>query len=427
MSHRITVPLKRGLFRKRPIDLQDVLAGVPRAVWLSGSVPLHLPIDHDVLIGCDGAARGVALTAREDGVVVRLFTCASRADVDLAVDLVASFMRAGSGTANDEEGTNFEDVRELFAHYDETRRAGYVAWGPHVVTEHVTGEDAISLSGPWCAVTLAASDLRAWREKGGDFSARVVDYMVASQTIARAARRALEHGPIEELHRLVGEPTREAACTGIAQWIEESWADPALRARACERLGALPPALLGDGRVLFCALRLLSEHECEAANSDAALADRVRVLASACACRDPHFAIRVAGEALGLAQKGSFAAALVLFDAVVEWPRLPVPAQGTWMGNALWAVQADNNKLRVDAARARRYVTLALAYGPANPAIFFNAACVSSELGDHERALSLISLAAHHRYPHLAAITREPLFEPLRRDPRFEVAMAGRL
>jgi hypothetical protein len=461
MSHRIAVPFKRGLFRKRPIDLVDVLFGVPRALWLADSDPPHLPLGEVALVACEGAARGVALEAREDGVEVRLFTCASRADVDLAVDLAAAFMSAGSGSAVNGEGISFSHVRELFAHYDEARRAAYVAWGPSVVAEHLSGKNALALSGPWASVTISAAELRAWREEGGDLATSVLEHLARMQSIARAAHRALDDGPVQDLHRLAAEETRDAACGGVAQWLERTSAVPTERAGVWDRLSALPPAILADGRVLFPALRLFAELAAERANGanaanaahgaertdgadrapQRALAERLRALACGCACRDAAFAHRLAREAFALAQQGKFAGALSLFDAVVEWPRLSAVSgvaerrtpsvapseQSTWMCNALWAVQADNNKLPLDAARARRYVTLSLPYGPENPAIFFNAACVSFELGDRERALSLVSLAAHHRYPNLAAIAREPLFEPLRGDPRFAVAMEGRL
>jgi hypothetical protein len=109
--------------------------------------------------------------------------------------------------------------------------------------------------------------------------------------------------------------------------------------------------------------------------------------------------------------------ALKLFDALL-------PAQGLALStycNALWVVQDDNTHLGVDEPRARRYLDFCLPHGPDNPAVFFNACCVLSELGDLEGALARLRDATMHGFSRdvmREQIQSQPLFAALRSDGR---------
>jgi hypothetical protein len=110
--------------------------------------------------------------------------------------------------------------------------------------------------------------------------------------------------------------------------------------------------------------------------------------------------------------------AIGLFELIIDVPKLGLTAYN----NALYAIARDNNGLPIDPARHRRFVAAALPHGPENPSIFFNAACVLMELGETERVFECIGLAVRHGFEDLAKMRGEPLFEPLRDDPRFAAA-----
>ena len=97
-------------------------------------------------------------------------------------------------------------------------------------------------------------------------------------------------------------------------------------------------------------------------------------------------------------------------------------AQATWACNALCAVCSDNNRLAPEPERAGRYLEACLRFGPENPGIYFNAACVAFQLGDHDRVFDYIACAVRYKYENLEGIRDEPLLAPLRRDPRFDAA-----
>jgi hypothetical protein len=104
-----------------------------------------------------------------------------------------------------------------------------------------------------------------------------------------------------------------------------------------------------------------------------------------------------------------------LFELALTCPGLAL----TGYNNALHAVMHDNNGLPIDPDRHRRFIAAALPHGPANTSIFYNAACVYMELGEHERVLDNIELALRHGFDKLDMIRNEPLLAPLRADARF--------
>ena len=116
-----------------------------------------------------------------------------------------------------------------------------------------------------------------------------------------------------------------------------------------------------------------------------------------------------------LGMSGKFKEALQLFDFLVEIPDLDL----TVYNNALWAVMHDNNKLPIDPVRDRKYLKACLPYGPQNPAIFYNAACIYFELGELDKVFENIKLAIKYNYENIEALRTEPLFAPIVNDPKF--------
>lgn len=119
-----------------------------------------------------------------------------------------------------------------------------------------------------------------------------------------------------------------------------------------------------------------------------------------------------------LGMSGKFKEALQLFDFLIDIPNLNL----TVYNNALWAVMHDNNKLPLDPKRERKYLKSCLPYGPKDPAIFYNAACIYYELGELDKVFENIKLAIHYNFEDIEAMRTEPLFKPIFNDPRFKDA-----
>jgi len=116
-------------------------------------------------------------------------------------------------------------------------------------------------------------------------------------------------------------------------------------------------------------------------------------------------------------------AATELYEAAIS---LPEPIDLSVYTNALWVLQHDNTGRPVDPARNHRFLAACLPHAPRNPAIYFNAACLTFEMGDDETTLVHLARCIASRYPGAAAIQDEQLFQPLRaRDPRFDELFAA--
>jgi hypothetical protein len=153
-----------------------------------------------------------------------------------------------------------------------------------------------------------------------------------------------------------------------------------------------------------------------------ALADRVLTAARGWVAADPRrLGSRLGYRAYELARAGRFAEALLLFDALVDAEGLDL----TIYNNATWAAQHDNNGLPLVASRHRRFLEACTPHGPRNPGIFFNAACLAFELDEHDLVLDYLRLALEHGYDKPHALRDEPLFAPLRKDPRFVALFAN--
>lgn len=66
--------------------------------------------------------------------------------------------------------------------------------------------------------------------------------------------------------------------------------------------------------------------------------------------------------------------------------------------NALWVLQNDNTGLPVNRMLNEYFLTKCLPHGAANPAIFFNAACLWVEMNDFDKALENVKLAHKYEY-----------------------------
>ena len=66
--------------------------------------------------------------------------------------------------------------------------------------------------------------------------------------------------------------------------------------------------------------------------------------------------------------------------------------------NVLWVLQKDNTGLPVNKILNEKILAKCLPYGPQNPAIFFNAACLYVEMLDYNKALEYIQQAKKYNY-----------------------------
>ncbi len=112
-------------------------------------------------------------------------------------------------------------------------------------------------------------------------------------------------------------------------------------------------------------------------------------------------------------------------QALARWKKVSKKNPISAYNNALWTVMRDNNKLPLDREREKKYLLACLPYGPKNPAIYYNAACIYFELGKLEKVFGSIRLAIEHGYDKVEQMKTEPLFAPIRKDPRFKQAFAG--
>lgn len=442
MSHTIFVPLSAG---HPPAATFAKLAGLQFHI-----APTAWETDEEYLVWRDGSARGVAVQPQDEGTAIRIFTCASRVDVDLAIDAVVALANdaAGSGgffkrmmsktvLAVNEDDEEFKSIAEIQKRYNDAFRTQYVAWGPQEIANHVEPGASISLTGPWCYLTIEAAtfaQLRATAANPDAFSQNVLNHMLAQQAAGRQLRQVLRHGDSSQLASV---PLPQANGV-VAAWLAEDAAliGPQMMWQTAARL---PPAVLQAN--VEGVLQLVPDLQ----EWNAPLGRAIFAQAIERANSDPGVATSLANFALEAAQAGAFVPALAAFDVIVDMApqnvgnvmvesqrngqasgqRLAVNAQSSWACNATWAVQADNNKMPVDAQRARNYLAKCLPYAPSNPAIYLNATCIAVELGDINEALNYTSLAKRCGYQGMQAFVDEPMLAPLRNHPRFAQALAG--
>ena len=78
------------------------------------------------------------------------------------------------------------------------------------------------------------------------------------------------------------------------------------------------------------------------------------------------------------------------------------------------------------ALRARRFLTACVPHGPDNPAIFYNAACVHMELGEHDMVLTALAAAIENGYTNIDGMRNEALFAPIADTAEFIAVFAGK-
>lgn len=283
---------------------------------------------------------------------------------------------------------------------------------------------------PWLEQIASADD-------SGDDGFRLQEYMARGILAMADAAGADLPAPLRDWL----EPGRRelaAVLAGDAETLRQLLAaTPSIPGEILERLSeGIDPEDLGQSRTLLAAADLLIDEEelppelfgvlvaaaarlrHSAGDRPPALGDQAtRVLDAArqAAEADSRFGDRLAAVAHRLATSRRFVAAIEVFELLIDLPDLTQPTYC----NALWAIQSDNNGLPVDPDRARRFLAACVPHGPDNPAIFFNAACVHMELGEHDQVLESIEAAIAHGYDKLELMQRESLFAPIAGDPDF--------
>jgi hypothetical protein len=206
----------------------------------------------------------------------------------------------------------------------------------------------------------------------------------------------------------LGDDGREA----LAEAVDES--DPKhLRAV----LLAATPAGLDDRRlgVLKAALML---HDAGPPFADAAR--NVLAGARSMAAIDRNYGNQLGYLGWNLISGKQWLPAIAAFEIVIDTPRLELTAYN----NALYAIMRDNNGVPVDRARHERFIQRALPHAQGNPSIFYNVACLQFELGDMDAVIENLALARKHGLAPAEQMRDEPLFAPLRKDPRFVALFA---
>lgn len=177
--------------------------------------------------------------------------------------------------------------------------------------------------------------------------------------------------------------------------------------------GPVHPDLAFQVAVAAVRLRLHTDDRPTQQRAEAALDALCPLLGAA-----PDLAARIAYRAGYAAGARCWPLALALYDLLLDAPTTD-PAV---YADALAAVRHDHADLRPE--RAGRYLTAALPHAPTHPAIFHQAACVHTDLGEHDQALQMLHRARAHGVEQPAKIRDEPVFRPLADDPRFQEIFA---
>lgn len=122
-------------------------------------------------------------------------------------------------------------------------------------------------------------------------------------------------------------------------------------------------------------------------------------------------------SALTLYKEKNVAGALKILGAIVGRPSASLTAWNNWLAMLLQCPLPPYAEL------AERFMAAAQ-LAPKNPSMFHNLACLAQRYGDSEQALAHIRAAARYGYENLQALRDDETFETLRRDPRFDAALA---
>ncbi len=225
----------------------------------------------------------------------------------------------------------------------------------------------------------------------------------------------------EELRRLlVADTTQTLERLGTEVDLDDDEQRQSLLAVADLLIGA--PALDNKVKFILATVAAPLRHQAPDPAPEALVrhAEAVMAATKTWVTNDRHFANRISDLGYNLAMEGSFPAAIDLFDLLVDVDGLKM---GTYC-NALWVICRGNNNLPLQPARARRFLSGCVPHGPENPAIFYNAACVHMELGEHDMVLRSLSAAIENGYASINAMKNEPLFAPIADTPEFVAVFA---
>lgn len=141
----------------------------------------------------------------------------------------------------------------------------------------------------------------------------------------------------------------------------------------------------------------------------------------------------LAAKAYRLAKSKRFAESIRLFTLIFKLELNPGQKVSdlTPYCNALYVLQHDNTGLPIDASLNQYFLDKCLPYGPKNPAIYFNAACLYAEMNLVDQAIDCIVLARQHKYAQyddmIEKMKRDSMFFAVVSDERFKALDLNRI
>ncbi len=142
-------------------------------------------------------------------------------------------------------------------------------------------------------------------------------------------------------------------------------------------------------------------------------------------CDSSNYSNNIGAYAVQVMHDEAWTTAIELFDLAlsIEAPRPPRERLELY-ANALYPLQHDNSKLPVDAGLNRRFLARTLPFGPHNPGIYFNAACLYVEMNEFDEAVKMVKLAVRNGYDGLAEMKSQidtlPMFKQFRKYPAYQ-------
>jgi predicted DNA-binding WGR domain protein/tetratricopeptide (TPR) repeat protein len=131
-------------------------------------------------------------------------------------------------------------------------------------------------------------------------------------------------------------------------------------------------------------------------------------------CASCDYLNNIGAFAFSLHHHDTYAEAQRLYEIAldIETPE-PCKSRLEIYCNVLWVLQYDNTGLPVNATLNEKILAKCLPYGPQNPAIYFNAACVYVEMNQFEKAVECVSLAIRHKYSGIRMMKDQILTEKM--------------
>lgn len=137
-----------------------------------------------------------------------------------------------------------------------------------------------------------------------------------------------------------------------------------------------------------------------------------------------RFVEELAKKALKLLMREEYIKSIELFKLILQIDTKDKISDLSLYCNALYVLQNDNTGLPVDKDLNHLFLKKCLPFGPQNPAIYFNAACLYAEMNDFDKAYECITLAKKHNFDNYEGMIRDiknaPMFSKLVEDSRFD-------